>query len=158
MIDCAVQKAVQEPPDSFRVDAFIAIAEAQIENGDDAKSTLVQALDSADHITEAKEFSKDETGFALQVIAWEDIAFTQIRAGYFDDARLTMERLNIDINPDYLLSKVWTLTELAKTEAQAGLSLEEIKKMSQLDVQAIIGGDNELAKQALTFFKIEFMI
>lgn len=140
----------------WKMDVFIEIARAQREIGIDATSALARALEELDAMPQAANYD-NYYDLAQQVMGYKELAKVQAEFGQIDEARVTLSRLE-NFNADDADTKdmvAEVLADIAEVEARQGLSRDELDAMSQNDIQAILLGDNELAKQAARYLGLD---
>jgi len=122
-----------------------ALAEAVDEAGGDARQLYRQAF------SHTVEFRTDGSGFYdFLGISWDihrDGVRTLIGKGHLDLAREYLDQY-----PDDGWMKSMLTSELAVAEVKKGFKPEEVRNLPQTDLQAILSGDDEAAKQAVAYF------
>lgn len=91
---------------------YVLLAKAQMRIGADAWPTLQLALKQADNIFQEGERDPGGYGRVTQLLAWEDVFKVQLRGHYFDDARITLQRLDALQDDESVLA--WKSQMLAK--------------------------------------------
>lgn len=131
-----------------RSNAYLDIARVQMENSIDPKPTI----DLAFEWNKGLKVEGDDWASAIQIMTWGDIAIAQIDAGLFDDVRTTINQLDSYEDPDVLCMKAELLAELAKKEAQLGLTQSEIELLTPFDIDTILASGHQDANGALEYF------
>lgn len=126
---------------AFRPDAGFALARAIDDAGYDATDFFRQVFDWADEAKEKHELYWD---------VYEVGIHSLIERGHFDLAKEYLDKYS-----EYPWPKSRLIAELAGKEAKRGLTQEEINGLSQEEIQAIIAGDNESAKEAALYFGLD---
>lgn len=137
-----------------RIHVYLKIAEVQMNHNQDPKNALGLAFEW-NKVME-KRFGTDIMAQTCQIIDWTDIVSSQLRAGLLDDARKSIAEIDkyTKDEPDFILMQAEMLAELARQEAQLGLSREEIDRLSPADLHSVLTSGNHLAEEALEYFGI----
>lgn len=107
---------------NLQIDIYTDIARAQVEAGIESKPTIDLALKALEHYFQP-DGSNDDYGIGIGNII--EIAKVQMEAGYFEDSKTTLQRLNVyeDFDKEYIqLMKVEIIAQIAERELKLALS------------------------------------
>lgn len=153
----ALERVNQIPHNGYwKMDVLVEIARAQRQIGIDVTPTLARALAELDDMPQAADYD-NYYDLAQQVMGYEELAKVQAEFGQIDEARVILSRLenfNAD-DPDIKGMVAEVLADIAETEAKQGLTPDELTTLSQEEIQAILQGNNELAKQSARHFGLD---
>ncbi len=152
----ALERVDQITHDGYsRKGVLVEIAKAQKAIGIDTVPTFARALTELDAMPQ--DLGYDGIDMIQQMFGYKELAKIQVEFGQIDNAKITLNRLE-NFNPVFDSSAmkdtvaeevVEVLADIAEAEARKGLSFNEIKALSKDEIQTILQGSNEQARQAI---------
>lgn len=151
----AQEKVQEEVNNEWKAETYMNLAKAKREIRQDPTPDLDHALWILENSVIREEFRGWD--HAAQMIGFYDLVQLEAELGYPERAKNVLKRLE-DWREKAENMNDWVaecLASIAETEMKKGATQKEIDSLTKADIEGILHGNNELAKQALIFFGLQ---